>query len=299
MESKRKPKVNIERRKTMMSKKIATLIIAVLLTLALVAGCAQQPAPAPATPAPATAPATQAEPEPEPEAEPVELLIGAAMSLVDVVEALSDVYTADFPHVTLVHTFASSGALQGQIEEGAPIDIFFSAAAAQMNNLQEQGLIYGTGRNVVRNTVALIVPAASDIAITGFADVALAEVSIVGVGDPEAMPIGRFAREVFAALGVEDEVYAKATLASDVRQILTWVEMGEVDAGVVFMTDAITTDDVRIIEVADAALHGPSVNPVGIVESSEHKAEAQAFIDFLFSPAARAIFEEFGFAMYS
>ncbi|MCL2856715.1 MAG: molybdate ABC transporter substrate-binding protein [Oscillospiraceae bacterium] len=282
-------------------KKTITLVVAMLLVLALFAGCAQQPAaPAPATLPPAATPAqAELEPEPdEPEPEQVELLIGAAMSLVDVVEALSEVYVAEFPHVTIVHTFASSGALQGQIEEGAPIDIFFSAAAAQMNNLQDQGLIYGTGRNVVRNTVALIVPADSDIEITGFADVALDTVGIVGVGDPEAMPIGRFAQEVFTALGVADEVYAKATLASDVRQILTWVEMGEVDAGVVFMTDAITSDDVRVVEVADSELHAPSVNPVGIVETSPHKAEAQNFIDFLFSPTARAIFEEFGFSMY-
>jgi len=304
----------------MKSKKLVTICLVTLLALAVFAGCAQS---APEAQADSTPTAEQDapdldtpeldpepnepepnEPEPdepeivEPTLEPVELLIGAAMSLVDVVEVLSEIYMNENPHVTLVHNFASSGALQGQIEEGAPIDIFFSAAAAQMNNLQEQGLIYGTGRPVVRNTVALIVPSASDIAISSFADVATDAVSIVGVGDPEAMPIGRFAEEVFTALGVADEVYEKATLASDVRQILTWVEMGEVDAGVVFMTDAITSDDVRVIEVADPELHAPSVNPVGIVERSEYIDEAQAFIEFLFSPAARSIFEGFGFEMY-
>ena len=295
--------------------KFVTICLVALLALIVFAGCAQsapspaeqadpapvaeQDAPEPVEPEPVAPEPIEPEPvEAEPD-EPVEILIGAAMSLVDVVEALTEVYIAENPHVTLVHTFASSGALQGQIEEGAPIDIFFSAAAAQMNNLQEQGLIYGTGQPVVRNTVALIVPSASDIAIGSFADVATDAVSIVGVGDPEAMPIGRFAQEVFDALGVADEVYEKATLASDVRQILTWVEMSEVDAGVVFMTDAITSEDVRVVEVADAELHSPSVNPVGIVERSEHKEEAQAFIDFLFSPTARAIFEEFGFEMYS
>jgi len=279
-------------------KKLISLGITALLLLALLTGCAQ-PA-APATPSPADPP-PQTEPSPEPEphqpGEPVELLIGAAMSLVDVVEALSPVFTETF-NVTLVHTFASSGALQTQIEEGAPIDIFFSAAAAQMRNLEEQGLIYGEGQIVVTNTVALIVPADSDIEIESFSDVTLDSVGLIGLGDPEAMPIGRFAQEVFTALGIADEVNAKAVLASDVRQILTWVEMGEVDAGVVFMTDAITSDQVRVIEIADAALHAPSVNPVGIVAASPHQAEAQLFIDFLFSDVARAIFEHFGFTMY-
>ena len=296
----------------MKSKKLFTICLVTLLALAVLTGCAQtspdaQPDPAPAveldTPEPDTPEPDESEVD-EPEAEepalePVELLIGAAMSLVDVVEVLSEIYMTENPHVSILHNFASSGALQGQIEEGAPIDIFFSAAAAQMNNLEEQGLIYGTGSPVVRNTVALIVPAASDIAIESFADVASDAVSIVGVGDPEAMPIGRFAEEVFTELGVADEVYEKATLASDVRQILTWVEMAEVDAGVVFMTDAITSDDVRVVEVADAALHSPSVNPVGIVERSEHIDEAQAFIEFLFSSYARSIFEGFGFEMYN
>jgi len=282
----------------MKRKKLITLGLAALIILALLTGCAQQTAPEPEAPPTRAEPTPTPEPEPEPEAEPVELLIGAAMSLVDVVEALSEIYADEFPHVTLTHTFASSGALQGQIEEGAPIDIFFSAAAAQMRNLEEQGLIYGEGSIVVTNTVALIVPIDSGLEIEDFADAALDAVGLVGVGDPESVPIGRFAQEVFTALGVEDEVYEKAVLASDVRQILTWVEMGEVDAGVVFMTDAITSDEVRIVAVADAALHAPSVNPVGIVETSPHKAEAQNFIDFLFSDTARAIFEQFGFTMY-
>ena len=281
-------------------KKMISLALICLLMLALFAACGETSTPDPEPPA-ETEPVATPEPEADAsdEAEPVELLVGAAMSLYDVTKDLAEAYQAENPHVTLDFTYASSGALQGQIEEGAPIDIFMSAAAAQMWNLEEQGLIYGTGRNVVTNTVALIVPADSDLDIESFADLASDHVGIVGVGDPEAMPIGRFAQEVFVSLEIDDVVYEKAVLGSDVRQILTWVELGEVDAGVVFMTDAITSEDVRVIEVADGALHSPSVNPVGIVETSAHREAAQSFIDFLFSDAARAIFERHGFTMYA
>ncbi|MCL1992861.1 MAG: molybdate ABC transporter substrate-binding protein [Spirochaetes bacterium] len=228
----------------------------------------------------------------------VELLVGAAMSLRDVAEELGAAYTAQNPDVTITFTFASSGALQSQIEAGAPIDIFMSAAVGQMRNLEGQGLIHGSGRNVVTNTVALIVPVGSPTGITGFADVTDASIGLIGLGDPVAMPIGTFAHDIFTALGIADEVYARAVLASEVRQLLTWVELGEVDAGVVFMTDAITSDLVRVVEVADSVLHTPSINPVGVVSASGHIAQAQSFVDFLFTSQARAIFEQHGFSMY-
>jgi len=228
----------------------------------------------------------------------VELLVGAAMSLRDVTEDLAAAHRAANPNVTITFTYASSGALQNQIIEGAPIDVFMSAAALQMRNLEERGLIHGQGRNLVTNRVALIVPAESQTGIRGFADATDDSIRLIGLGDPYAMPIGTFARDIFVALGIADEVYGRAVLASEVRQLLTWVELGEVDAGVVFMTDAITTDRVRVVEVADAALHTPSVNPVGIIATSPHTAEAQRFVDFLFSDEARAIFERHGFSMY-
>ena len=227
----------------------------------------------------------------------MELLVGAAMSLRDVNYALRVAFEDAHPNISLEFSHASSGALQGQIEEGAPIDVFMSAAVAQMNNLVNQGLIYGNSRNLVRNTVALVVPANSNLQISGFADLASDAVGVVGVGD-EAMPIGNFAREIFDSYGILNVVNEKAVLATDVAQIMTWVETGEVDAAVVFATNAAASDGVRLIAVADAHRHAPSLNPVGIVANAENKEAAQIWVDFLFSPAARAIFESYGFAMY-
>jgi len=228
----------------------------------------------------------------------VELIVGAAMSLRDVTVDLAAAYRAANPNVTITFTYASSGVLQNQIMEGAPIDVFMSAAVLQMRNLEERGLIYGQSRNLVTNRIALIVPVDSPAEIRGFADATDQSIGMIGLGDPNSMPIGAFARDVFVSLGIADEVYRRAVLASEVRQLLTWVEMGEVDAGVVFMTDAITTDRVRVVEIADGALHTPSINPVGIVASSHNTEAASRFVDFLFSDEARAIFERHGFSMY-
>ena len=230
----------------------------------------------------------------------VKLLIGAAASLTDVIQALAVIYEAANQNVTLEFTFASSGALQTQIEEGAPIDIFFSAALTQMNNLEEQGLIYGKSRNLLKNSIALIVPIDSQAAIKNFRDVSSDAVQVIGLGDPQSVPGGTRAYEAFTYLGIADEVYGtgRAVLAHDIRTVLTWVEMGVVDAGVVFMTDAITSSRIRVVEVADSAWHAPSVNPVGIIASRPHTQEAKRFIDFLFSNEARAVFEQHGFLMY-
>ena len=230
----------------------------------------------------------------------VELLVGAAASLMDVTVDLAEVYRAANPNVTLTFTYASSGALQNQIMEGAPIDVFMSAAVLQMRNLEEGGHIHGQSRNLITNRIALIVPSGSTTGIRGFADVTDASIQLIGLGDPETVPGGTRAMETFTALGIAGEIYGsgRAVLAPDIRTVLTWVEMGEVDAGVVFMTDAITTDRVRIVEVADNTLHAPSINPVGIVRSSRHIQEAQRFVDFLFTNEARVIFERHGFSMY-
>ena len=228
--------------------------------------------------------------------EPVELLVGAAAALRDVTEELAESWAN--PYVRLRFTYASSGILQTQIEQGAPIDVFMSALADPMLRLEQQGLIYGASRNIIVNSIALIVPSDSALELESFLCLAGGSAGIIGLGNPNFVAGGVFAQEILTALGIADEVYAKAVLASDIRQVLTWVERGEVDAGVVFLTDALSSDRVRIVEVADTALHSAAVSPVGIVGSSAHKLQAQEFIDYLFSDEAREIFTRHGFSIY-
>ena len=224
------------------------------------------------------------------------LNILAAASLTDVCTELEQMYEKDHPGVELTFSFASSGALQTQIEEGAPADIFFSASTKQMNALDEEGLMdSGSISELLENRIVLVVPASSDKDITSFEDAATDKVSMIGLGDPESVPAGQYAEEVFTSLGMLDEVKKKANYGRDVRTVLTWVEEGEVDCGVVYQTDAFTTDRVKIITAAPEGSCKKVIYPVGIVKSTENPEASKELLDFFKSDTAMKVFEKYGF----
>lgn len=226
-----------------------------------------------------------------------ELLVAAAASLTDVTKDLAKAYKTKAPDVTLTFTYGASGALQQQIEEGAPVDVFISAAKKQMNALEKKELLQAPGKDLLINRMALIVPAGSKAGIKSFKDAGTKKVKLIAFGDPATVPAGQYSQEIFKGLGIVDAVNAKANLGSDVRQVLTWVEMGEVDCGVVFMTDAMTSKKVKVVAIAEDGTHSPAIYPVGMLKESKNKEEGQKFIDFLYSGAAKAIFEKYGFSM--
>lgn len=285
-------------------KRMVGMVLALCMALALV-GCGT-PTPAPSEEPVATeAPATEtpsAEPEvtddPTPTAEPVELMIAAAASLTDVTAEIAEAYKTEAPNVTLTFTYGSSGALQTQIEQGAPVDIFMSAAQKQMNALEEGALLLdGSRSNLLENKVVMIVPADSALGLASFEDLAKEDVKTVAIGDPASVPAGQYAEEVLTSLGIKDKVLAKANLGTDVRQVLTWVENGEVDAGIVYATDAATTDKVQVVCEAPADSVKKIIYPIAILKASANAEAAQSFIDFLKTPDAAALFEKYGFIM--
>jgi len=227
-----------------------------------------------------------------------ELTIAAAASLTDVTAEIAEAYKAVAPNVKLTFTYGSSGALQTQIEQGAPVDVFMSAAQKQMNALEDESLLLdGSRSNLLENKVVLIVPKDSASDITSFEDLAKDTVGTVAMGDPASVPAGQYAEEVLTSLGIVDTVEAKANLGTDVRQVLTWVENGEVDAGIVYATDAATTDKVTVVCEAPEGSVKQIIYPVAILKASANAEAAQAFIDFLKSDACATIFEKYGFAM--
>lgn len=235
---------------------------------------------------------------PTPTAESIEITVAAAASLTDVTAELAEAYKDVAPNVMVTFTYGASGALQTQIEQGADIDLFLSAAQKQMNALEEQDLLLsGTRVDLLENKVVLITPTDSDKGITSFEDVATDKVEKVAIGDPESVPAGEYAKAVFTSLKIWDKASAKANLGTDVRQVLTWVESGDVDAGVVYATDAATTDKVKVITEAPAGSVDRIIYPAAVLKDSKNPDAAKAFLAFLQTDTAKAIFEDYGFVM--
>jgi molybdate transport system substrate-binding protein len=191
----------------------------------------------------------------------------------------------------------NNGTLQKQIEQGAPADVFLSAAAKQMNALQDGGLIIdSTRQDLLNNKVVLVVPANSSLEITDFNDLLNENVKQIALGDPEFVPAGTYGKQALELLGIYDQIKDKLILGSDVRQVLGYVESGNVDAGIVYSTDAAITSGVKIVADAPAEINSKIVYPAAIVKSSKNVEAAEAYISFLFSSDAKAIFEQYGFS---
>jgi molybdate transport system substrate-binding protein len=237
---------------------------------------------------------------PPPQAAKVDLTVSAAISLKDALDEAKQLYTADNPNVSIAINYGASGTLQLQIEQGAPVDIFLSAATKQMDALDTKGLLLeGTRKNLLLNEVVLIVPKDSSLNISSFQDLTHPNVKQIALGEPTTVPAGQYAKDVLTSLGIYDAVNAKAILGKDVRQVLTYVETGNVDAGIVYSTDAQSSSKVKVVATAPAKSHAPVVYPVAVIKDSKNAAAARQFLDFLSGPRGRAVFQKYGFGLAS
>ncbi|MCR5215535.1 MAG: molybdate ABC transporter substrate-binding protein [Lachnospiraceae bacterium] len=228
--------------------------------------------------------------------EPYELTILAAASLTDVCTELETMYETAHPECELTFSYGGSGALMAQIQEGAPCDVFISAAKKQMKTLDEASLMNSDSIvELLENKVVLIVPKDSKLTDLTFENLTLDEVKMVGLGEPSSVPVGQYAEEIFTSLGILDQVKAKANYGSDVRVVLSWVEEGAVDAGVVYATDAATSDKIVVVAEAPEGSISKVIYPAGIVKASSHPEEASDFVAFLQSEEAMKVFEQYGF----
>lgn len=221
--------------------------------------------------------------------------IYAAKSMTDCLDELIADYNEANPNVEISANYASSGDLQSQIENGAPCDMFLSAAQTQMDALEEEELIDTNSRSdLLTNEAVLVVPTDSD-AVASFEDLAKDSVTKVAIGDPESVPAGQYAQEILTNLNIWDAVYAKAVLGSDVRQVLAWCETGEVDAGIVYATDAAVTDEVKVVCAAPEDSCDPVVYPIALTTEGADNTAAADFLAFLQSADAAQVFEAYGF----
>lgn len=230
--------------------------------------------------------------------EKIELFVSAAASLTDVLGEISKMYSKEEPNIKLTFTFGSSGSLQTQIEQGAPSDIFISAAQKQMTALSEKGLIIpDTKKDLLINKVVVIVPKGSSTGIKSFKELAAEKVKKVALGEPKGVPVGQYSEEILSYLKIADKVKEKAVYASDVRQVLNWVETGNVDCGVVYATDAAISGKVDVIAEAPEDSHKPVIYPVAVIKSSKKADEAKKFLNFLSKDESKKVFEKYGFKM--
>ncbi len=226
--------------------------------------------------------------------EKVDLTVSAAASLQDALTDIKADFEKEHPNVKINFNFGASGALQQQISQGAPVDLFFSAAEDKFQKLVQDGLIEKkNGTDLVGNDLVLVVPKDSNKGIKTFED--LTKADKIALGTPESVPAGQYGKETLEKLNIWTNVAGKTVYAKDVRQVLTYVETNNVDAGIVYKTDAMTSQKVKIVSTAKETTHDPIIYPVGVIKNSTHLKEVQLFYRYLQNDHSMKIFKKYGF----
>ena len=287
-------------------KKQLTVVMAAMMAVGMMAGCSSKPqeptaaaTEAETTAEETTAAETEAESKEEAKADLGEqsILVAAAASLKNAYEdELIPMFEEQYPGVTVEGTYDSSGKLQTQIKEGMEADVFMSAATKQMKALDEEGMIASdTIVNLLENKIVLIVPTGSDSKIDSFEKIG--DAASIALGDPESVPAGQYAKEALANLNVWDSIQDKVSFGTNVTEVLNQVAAASADAGIVYATDAASkADQVTVVaEAPEGSLEKKVIYPVAVVKATAHEDAAKAFVDFLQTPEAIAVFESYGF----
>ncbi|PQV63152.1 molybdate transport system substrate-binding protein [Abditibacterium utsteinense] len=221
-----------------------------------------------------------------------EITVSAAASLKDVLTSLGQDFSRRNP-TKIAFNFGSSGTLQRQIEAGAPVDLFIAAAAKNVDALASQHEIESATRRILtRGELVLIAPRGSKL--RSFSDLRGADVQSVSIGGP-GVPAGDYARQTLHFLRLDTVLSAKFVFAKDVRSVLNQVASGNADAGLVYRTDALSTQSVRIVASAPAKSHAPVIYPMAVVKAASNRAGALRFWRYLQSASAQRTFQRFGF----
>ena len=238
-----------------------------------------------------------------------DLIVFAAASLEETLTEIAQLYKEAAPDVTISFNFDSSGTLKTQIQEGADCDIFISAAPKQMNQLDAQGgaentegldfVLSGTRLDLLENKVTLAVPEGNPKGIESFdqlADLLKNGEVFLAMGNSD-VPVGQYTQKIFAYYGLDEETLAQAgclTYGSNVKEVTTAVSEAAVDCGIIYATDAFSAG-LAVVDEATADLCGQVIYPAAVLNISKHPEAAQAFLDYLSTGEAAAVFERVGF----
>lgn len=220
------------------------------------------------------------------------ILVGAAVSLISALNELEPIFEKQ-TGVNLELQFAASGTLKEQIKNGAPIDVFFSAAQKDVDELVAAELLTDS-KVLLHNQLVLIKTKMSTVKSVND----LRGIQYIAVGDPRSVPVGRYIQEALKKIGLYDSLQSKFTIAKDVSQVLSWVEQGNAEVGFVYYSDYVRSKNkVDLVEKIDSNKHTKIAYPIGIVKSSKHRNEAKKFIEFLSEYKAKKVFENCGFIL--
>ena len=223
--------------------------------------------------------------------------IAAAASLEKVFnDELIPMFNEMYPDVTVEGTYDSSGKLQTQIEEGADVDVFFSAATKQMDALKDEGMMEDDSIvDLLENKIVLIVPGGEE-GYSKFEDIVNAQPG--AIGDPESVPAGQYGKEALTNLNLWDQVEGKLSLGTNVTEVLNWVDASSAQAGIVYATDAASMpDQVDVVAEAPEGSCTKVIYPVGMLKNSKNPEAAKALIAFLQTDQASKVFEDAGFTI--
>ena len=225
-----------------------------------------------------------------------EVRVACAISLKEAVTEIAEAYKAN-GRSDVRFTFGSSGQLAAQIEYGAPVDAFISAAHAQVDALAKAGRVDEASKQIVAgNRLVLVVPADAKSPPSGFKELSDARVKRVAVGEPKSVPAGQYGMQALRSMHLADALKDRIVHGANVRQVLDYVERGEVDAGIVYATDAKESGDrVRVVEGADPKSHDPIEYPAVVVRDSRRGRAARDFLDYLAGDKARSVLTRRGF----
>ena len=226
------------------------------------------------------------------------LIVFAAASLTDAVGKVSAAFTAD-TGIAVKTSFAASSVLARQIEAGAPATVFFAADEEWMDYLEKRKLLApGSRKDVLGNQLVLVAPADSSATVkitTGPALLQALGGARIATGDPDTVPVGKYAKAALINLGVWQQLQSRLIPAEDVRAALAFVARGDAPFGIVYLTDARIEHRVKLLDVFPQSAYPPIRYPIAMTQGA--KADAGRFLEFVTSQRAAAIFQTYGFAL--
>jgi molybdate transport system substrate-binding protein len=226
-----------------------------------------------------------------------EITVSAAIAFKESFGELGNTFEAREKGVRVRFNFGASGDLARQIAAGAPVEVFASSGLREMDELEQKGAtIHGTRVNFARNKLVLAIPAASKAHLGAFPDLTRKEVQKIAIGNPRTVPAGRYAEELLRKLNLWEQLKDKLVFAENVRQVLDYVARNEVDAGLVYATDAlIRSKELKRVLPAPEGSHSPVVYPIAAVKNGKNEKTARAFIAWVVSAEGQGIMARYGF----